>query len=285
MQGKQSTPRRIDPRVSISGAGLRHAHRQVAALGICCVLTVASPTRAKDTPTWVLDPVHTRVVFAVSHAGFSQALGTVSGSTGTLAFDPDHWERTRLDATVPLERVDLGDPAWNRATLAPRLLDVQTYPLARFTSDSAVPTDTGQARVCGELSLHGVTRPLCMDVTVNAVKRHPMPPFRRTAGFSAIATLSRSDYGIDALSSVIGDEVTIRIEAEAVRSRVAGDTGHDEDGDVDTGANEEVEVEVEPVPDVEMDDPTAPAPSPVNPDAAPKPKPEPEPEPEPGALQ
>ncbi|WP_043957745.1 YceI family protein [Lysobacter sp. A03] len=179
------------------------------------------PASAKDAPSWVLDPVHTRVMFAVSHAGFSQALGTVSGSTGTLVFDPDDWARTRLDATVPLERVDLGDPSWNRAALAQRLLDTQAHPLARFTSESAIPTDDGQASVCGELTLRGGTRPLCMDVTVNAVKRHPMPPFRRTAGFSATAVLSRSHFGIVAWPSVIGDEVTIRIEAEAVRSRLA----------------------------------------------------------------
>ncbi|QOY62241.1 polyisoprenoid-binding protein [Lysobacter sp. H21R4] len=189
---------------------------------LTCLLAVAAPASARDAPTWNLDPVHTRVMFAVSHAGFSQALGTVSGSTGTLVFDPDDWQRTRLQASVPLARADLGDPDWNRAVLAPRLLDVEAYPAASFTSDSAVASDSGGIRVCGELSLHGVTRPLCMDVTVNAVKRHPMPPFRRTAGFSATAVLSRSDFGITAWPSVIGDEVTIRIEAEAVRSRAAG---------------------------------------------------------------
>nr|WP_228076804.1 YceI family protein [Lysobacter ciconiae] len=189
---------------------------------MACLLAVAAPASARDAPTWNLDPVHTRVMFVVSHAGFSQALGTVSGSTGTLVFDPDDWQRTRLQASVPLARADLGDPDWNRAVLAPRLLDVEAYPAASFTSDSAVASDSGGIRVCGELSLHGVTRPLCMDVTVNAVKRHPMPPFRRTAGFSATAVLSRSDFGITAWPSVIGDEVTIRIEAEAVRSRAAG---------------------------------------------------------------
>ena len=70
-----------------------------------------------------LDPVHTRVQFAVSHAGFSQALGTVSGSTGTIEFDPGDWSTARLDVSVPLQRLDLGDADWNRATLARNLLD------------------------------------------------------------------------------------------------------------------------------------------------------------------
>lgn len=192
--------------------------RLAVATGLCCLLALPAWAGSPETTNWALDPVHTRVMFSVSHAGFSQALGTVSGSHGSLQFDPDDWSQTRLDATVPLEHLEMGDEAWNRAVLARRLLDAHSHPLARFIADSAVQVQPGQGRVCGELSLHGVTRPLCMDVTVNAIKRHPMPPFRRTAGFSATAQLSRSDYGIDAWPTMISDEITIRIEAEAVRS-------------------------------------------------------------------
>ena len=67
------------------------------------------------------DPVHTRVLFAVEHAGFSHALGTVSGSTGTLVFDRDDWTSARLDVQVPLQRLDLGDEKWNKAVLASNL--------------------------------------------------------------------------------------------------------------------------------------------------------------------
>ena len=58
-----------------------------------------------------------------------------------------------------------------------------------------------------------------VEVTVNAVKRHPLPPFRRTVGFSAVGALSRKAFGLDAWPSVIGDTVDLRIEAEAVRAR------------------------------------------------------------------
>ncbi len=174
--------------------------------------------RGDQRATWQLDPVHTRVLFTISHAGFSQALGTVSGSEGVVRFDPQDWSQTQLQVTVPLDRLDLGDAGWNRAALAGNLLDVKQHPTARFVSTSATGPDAEHARVCGDLSLRGVTRPLCLDVTVNAIKRHPLPPFRRTAGFSATATLSRSDYGIDAWPSMIGDQVMLRIEAEAVRA-------------------------------------------------------------------
>jgi polyisoprenoid-binding protein YceI len=196
----------------------------ISLAGVLVVLS-AAPVLAMAAPpqTWSLDPVHTRVMFAVEHAGFSHALGTVSGSTGTLVFDRDDWKSARLDVQVPLQRLDLGDAKWNKAVLATNLIDAEHHPQAHFVSSSVEPVDADHAKVCGELTLRGVTRPLCMDVTLNAVKRHPLPPFHRTAGFSATATLSRAEFGMTAWKNVIGDRVDLRIEAEALRYRGAGE--------------------------------------------------------------
>lgn len=180
------------------------------------------PEPDAEIPVYCLDPVHTRAMFAIEHAGFSKAIGTVSGSTGELRFDPDHWSRARLDATVPVSRVDLGDAKWNKAALAGNLLDVERYPEARFVSTRIEPLDERRATVHGDLTLHGTTRPIALAVALNAIKRHPMPPFRRTVGFSATGRLNRSAFGIDAWPSVIGDEVELRIEAEATRGRCDG---------------------------------------------------------------
>ncbi|CAN4278268.1 YceI family protein [Pseudoxanthomonas sp. LjRoot125] len=180
--------------------------------------------RARDAlAEYRLDPVHTRVMFAISHAGFSKALGTVSGSNGTLVFDPDDWTRARVDVRVPIARADLGDADWNKATLAKSLLDAEGHPEARFVSARVEPVDATHARVHGDLTLRGVTREVVLDVVLNAAKRHPMPPFRRTVGFSATTTLSRADFGITAWKSVIGDEVELRIEAEATYDGKADD--------------------------------------------------------------
>ncbi|GAB3342709.1 YceI family protein [Marilutibacter aestuarii] len=190
--------------------------RLTPALAFAVLLApLASP--AGEPAAYALDPVHTRVLVAVGHAGFSQALGTVSGSEGALLFDPGDWRSARLEVRVPLARLDFGDADWNRAVAARNLLDTTRYPEARFSSERVEPVDATHARVCGTLQLHGVARPQCLDVTLNAIERHPMPPFRRTAGFSATAQLSRADFGIDAWTSVIGDTVSLRIEAEAVR--------------------------------------------------------------------
>jgi polyisoprenoid-binding protein YceI len=204
----------------------RHVTTNVAAwlravlASICLLLPVAA---LAAPATYALDPVHTRVLFAVSHAGFSQAMGTVSGSTGTLQFDPDDWSSARLSVTVPLARLDMGDEKWTRAVGARGLLDVAAHPQATFTSTRIEPKDAQHANVCGTLALHGVEREVCLDVTFNQLKHHPLPPFRRTAGFSATTKLSRQAFGITAWPKVIGDEVELRIEAEAVRSHAAGE--------------------------------------------------------------
>jgi polyisoprenoid-binding protein YceI len=177
---------------------------------------------AAEPQAYALDPVHTRVMLAVDHAGFSKALGTVSGSTGMLRFDPDDWTTATLRAEVPLARIDFGDAKWNEAVLGNNLLDADDHPLATFVSTRIEPVDAQHAAVYGDLTLRGVTREVKLDVTLNAHKRHPMPPFRRTVGFSATTELSRADFGIDAWKAVIGDRIELRIEAEATRAR-AGD--------------------------------------------------------------
>ncbi len=214
---------------------------------------------AAEAQRYALDPVHTRVMFAVSHAGFSNAIGTVSGSTGELWFDPEDWSSARLQARVPIDRIDLGDAEWNRAALARNLLDARAHPVATFVSTRIEPVDEHRAAVFGTLTLHGVSQEVKLDVTLNAARRHPLPPFRRTAGFSATTTISRKAFGIDAWPSVIGDAVELRIEAEAVRRR---------------GPRESMAPPlVPPQPDAEAT--PEPEPAPAEPAAAPEPEPEP----------
>ncbi|GAB3508260.1 YceI family protein [Pseudoxanthomonas daejeonensis] len=241
------------------GPAARAARLLLAWLTLVPALAGAAQAR------YELDPVHTRVLFAISHAGFSQALGTLSGSTGTLEFDPDDWSQARLDVNVPLQRLDLGDDGWNRAALARNLLDAQRWPEARFVSTRVESLAPDRFIVHGELTLRGVTREVPLQVTFNALKRHPLPPFRRTAGFSATATLSRQAFGMDAWPSVIGDQVELRIEAEALRSTRAGDgkATTDDDG-------------IAPAPGADAD-----TPPPASDDPADSPAPPPDSPPEP----
>src|SRR5690606_14079471 len=147
-----------------------------------------------------LDPVHTRIVIAVDHAGFSKAIGTVSGTTGSLHLVPGSWEGARVEATIPVSRLDFGDEAWNRAVAGGGLLDSGRHPDAVFRSTRVEALDGARARIHGELTLRGTTREVVLDAVRNAERRHPLPPFRHTVGFSATATLARADFGSTAWS-------------------------------------------------------------------------------------
>ena len=187
---------------------------RLAALAMSAACAVAN---AGEPVRYAIDPVHTRVLFEIDHAGFSKAIGTVSGSEGSLLFDADDWSSAKLEVTVPMQRLDMGDSGWTASVFAPRFLDVKRYPQARFVSTRVERREGNRGTLCGELTLHGTTRPLCMELVLNKIARYPLPPFRRTAGFSARTSIKRSDFGMKSWRSLVGDEVELRIEAELVR--------------------------------------------------------------------
>jgi polyisoprenoid-binding protein YceI len=201
----------------------RHPPRGLRLAVALLAMVLPAGAALAQAARYAIDPVHTRVVFELSHAGYSQAIGTVSGSTGTLVFDPGDWSSARVAVSVPVARLDLGDAAWNRAALGRGLLDGARHPVATFVSTRVEPVDATHARIAGTLTLRGVAREVVLDVAFNKLRRYPLPPFRRTAGFSATTVISRAAFGADAWSSLIGDEVRLRIEAEA--RRVGGDPG------------------------------------------------------------
>lgn len=187
-------------------------------LSALLALLACLPAVAGEPARYAFDPVHTRVMFAIDHAGFSKAIGTISGSQGSLHFDIENWSSARLDVVVPMHRLDMGDSGWSASVFAPRFLDVKRHPQARFVATDGLQRQlANRGRACGQLTLHGVTRPLCLDVVLNKAGRYPLPPFRRTIGFSATATLKRSDYGMTSWQSLVGDDIELRIEAELFR--------------------------------------------------------------------
>lgn len=194
------------------------AQTAIAALLVAGSMFASSPTKAQPRH-YQLDPVHTRVIVSIDHAGFSRAVGTISGATGSLAFDPDDPNSAHVDVEIPVGNLDFGDAEWNSAVLARTFLDADRYPTARFASTSVELADDGDLSVHGDLLLRGITSPITLHTRINAIKRYPLPPFRRTAGFSATTRLDRTTFGMTAWSSLIGIEVTVQLEVEAWQVR------------------------------------------------------------------
>ena len=266
----------LPPAARAPDAPARRIRRPGAAATVLLALAALPAVAFAQAERYELDPVHTRVMFELSHAGYSQAIGTVSGSTGTLVFDPRDWSSARVEVSVPLLRLDLGDAQWNRAALGRNLLDGDDHPAATFVSTRVEAVDDTHARVSGTLALRGVSREVVLEVAFNQLERYPLPPFRRTVGFSATTTISRKAFGIDAWPGVIGDAVGLRIEAEAQRARggqalevEADDAATAEDASDATAPVEDAGAEDAPPEDAPAEDPptkdppTTPAPEPT----------------------
>jgi polyisoprenoid-binding protein YceI len=208
---------------------MRAFQPRLLAWSLLLTCAVAAQQLRAETETFAIDPVHTRIGFQVSHAGFSSPLGSFSGSHGQLRFDEADWSTGSVDVTVPVATLELGDADWNRKILDPTFFDAKKFPEAHFVSTRVEKTGERTARITGELTLLGRTHPIVLDATFNALKRHPLT-LRRTAGFSATATISRAAFGMDAWKNLVGDEVRLVIEIEATRQR--GDAK--ETGNADT---------------------------------------------------
>lgn len=205
-------------------------------LPLVLAVLAAIPAAAR-AERYAIDPVHTRIGFQVSHAGFSSPIGTFSGAKGTLDFDPADWNGAHVDVRIPIATLDLGDADWQRRILDGTFFDAKKFPEAHFVSTRVEARGKDEAVVTGDLSLHGVTHPVQLQVRLNKLGRHPLS-FRRTAGFSATATLHRKDFGMDSWGKLVGDEVRLLLEVEATRERQPGETreGQDEDRNADGNA-------------------------------------------------
>ncbi|MEO8159826.1 MAG: YceI family protein [Arenimonas sp.] len=184
---------------------------------------LAAPARGED---FAIDPVHTRIAFQVSHAGFSWPVGSFSGASGHLHFDRGDWAHARVEVRFALATLDLGDADWQKKILDHSFFDAGKFPEAHFVSTKVEAEGEDAALVTGDLSLHGVTAPVTLKVKLNQLARHPLT-FRRTAGFSATGTLSRKAFGIDSWGKLVGDEVRLILEVEATRDKNAGNGNDD----------------------------------------------------------
>ncbi|MBL8535826.1 MAG: polyisoprenoid-binding protein [Hyphomonadaceae bacterium] len=179
---------------------------------------------ASDAPAgaYRLDRSHADLTFRVNHIGFSMYTGRFTDFDATLQFDPANPSAMRLEASVDVASLTLPAPpeGFVAEMLGPHWFDAAQFPTMTFRSTAVEPTGANTARVTGDLTLHGVTKPVTLDVTFNGgYAGHPMDPNGRI-GFSARGSLRRSEFGIaygvppEGSTMGVGDAVEIVIETE-----------------------------------------------------------------------
>ncbi len=164
--------------------------------------------------TYKLDPAHTMVLFSWNHFGYSNPTANLGLGEGTLVFDEQHPTNSSVEVNLPLDLLDTHVPALDEHLKKADFLDAAQYPLVTFKSTAVQALGGNKFKVSGNLTVHGVTRPVVLDATLNKIGPHPMTK-AASVGFDATARIKRSEFGVGAYVPNVGDELAIRITTEA----------------------------------------------------------------------
>jgi len=201
----------------------RLASRAIASAFAVALLAAVPVLPAACAPTtnlaeveggqFALDKAHAKIIFSTTHFGFSTYYGLFTDFDARLAFDPKQPAASKLTVTVNLSGIDTTNPKLDAHLKSPDFFDVAKYPTASFTATRIEVTGATTGKITGDLTLHGVTKPVTLDASFNGGGFNPMIK-AYVVGFNATGVLRRSEFGITTYVPMVGDEVTLTISGE-----------------------------------------------------------------------
>ncbi len=203
------------------------AHTRLFTAALLSVLALSSAAfaqaAANNAPAsvqegaYTVEPNHTRVLFAVSHMGFTTWYGEFTNVSGTLNLSPKSVANSTFEIHIPTNTVSTSNAKLDGELKDAQWLDAAKFPEIVFKAKQIERTGDKTAKVTGELTLHGVTKPVTLDVTFNGAGTNPLDK-KYTVGFEASGAIKRSDFGVKTYVPLIGDDVKIIISAGFERS-------------------------------------------------------------------
>ena len=169
---------------------------------------------------YTIDSNHTQVRFGWNHFGFSNLEGIFEKVSGTFVYDAENVAGSSVNASIDLTAIDTGVAKLDEHLATPDFFDVAKFGTATYKSTKVSAAGEGKLTVEGDLTVHGVTKPVTLDVTINKIGPHGMTQ-KPSAGFDATATVKRSDFGMDKYVPNVSDEIRLEISVEATDSSVA----------------------------------------------------------------
>jgi polyisoprenoid-binding protein YceI len=194
----------------------------IALIVLTATFALPNPARAQ-TATWAIDPGHSAAQFAVRHMVVSNVKGQFDGPSGTVTFDPANIPGTlRVEAVIDARTINTRNPDRDKDLRSDAFFDVARFPRITFKSTRAEAGAAGRMKVTGDLTMHGVTKQVVLDV------EGPTPEIKdiwgtARVGASASTVLDRRDFGLlysrilEGGGAVVGNDVTITIDLEATR--------------------------------------------------------------------
>lgn len=172
---------------------------------------------ASQIEKYLVDKPHTQIIFFADHLGFTKSSGKFLDYSGEIEWNKADPEKSSVNVTIQVASLDMGDKTWDEHLESDKFFDAAKYPTMVFKSTSIHKTGDKTADITGDLTLHGVTKPVVLSARLNNEGKHPMMD-RMEAGFSATAHLKRSDFGMSTYVPMIGDDVELRLEVEAYKA-------------------------------------------------------------------
>jgi polyisoprenoid-binding protein YceI len=163
--------------------------------------------------SYKIDPNHTNVLASWDHFGFSRPSANFGQADGTIVYDADNIGQSSVKVTLPLTGLNAFVADFDAHLRSKDFFEADKYPDANFVSTKVEAAGSNKLRVIGDLTMHGVTKPVVLDVTLNksGAGRDGQPRI----GFDATTTIKRSDFGLGLFAPKVSDEVNIRITTEA----------------------------------------------------------------------
>jgi polyisoprenoid-binding protein YceI len=183
----------------------------------------SAPPQTIGSATWTIDPAHTKPSFSIRHMMISNVTGSFDKVTGSVRYDGKNLSNAYIEAVIDTASIDTANAQRDTHLKSPDFLDTAKYPKITFKSKTIIPVSEHQAKITGDLTMHGVTKEIILDL--QEITPEIKDPYGKTrVGATATATLNRKDFGIsfngmmDSGGAIVGDMVNVSIEAELVKN-------------------------------------------------------------------
>jgi polyisoprenoid-binding protein YceI len=180
---------------------------------------VLSASAFAQVQTWKIDPNHTAAQFSVRHMGISTVRGAFTKVSGSVDYDPSNPPKSTVEATIETTSVDTRVEMRDNDLRSPNWFDAAKYPTITFKSKSVQAAGDGKLKVTGDLTIHGVTKEVTLDVDGPSAPVTD-PKGNVHVGASATTKINRTDFSVGT-NPMVGDEITITIDTELVKAAAA----------------------------------------------------------------
>lgn len=180
-------------------------------------LTASKDLSLAPSGHYALEKNHASITFKVLHMGYAYYTMRFNDFDANLDVDAKAPEKSKVDVTIQAKSLDANNPKLTEHVGTADFLDYAKYPTITFKSTGIEKTGDHTAKITGDMTIHGVTKPVVLDATFNGGSLHPMMK-QYDLGFSATTTIKRSDFGVSGFIPLVGDDIQVAIETEFLKA-------------------------------------------------------------------